>query len=153
MIEVWQFTWHFQRKDFLFHLFFSIAFLLLISMISIILYYFPSLGSFVFSFLVSQGENGDLWLNTSLFSDRSIKCCKFPSEHFRQVPQSFISCIFIFMRFNVYYFIILRLPLWPMEYLKVHWLVSNCLKIYFSFWFLFWFHQGQQILSVLFQFV
>lgn len=81
---------------------------------------FSFLGFLCLNFLVSQGEYQDLWLNSSLFSDISIKCCKFPSEHFRQVPQIFISCIFIFIRFNVYYFIILRLPLWPMEYLKVH---------------------------------
>lgn len=115
----------FKEKCFIFfHQFFCIVFVFLISLISVF-YYFPSLGCFAI-FLILEVDTEIIDFNISLFSDISIKCCEFSSQHyFSHVSQIFIRYIFIFVKFNEILFL-LRFSLWTIEYLKVYWLVSNC---------------------------
>ena len=52
----------FSKKKLLSGWFFSVVFVLLISVVSILFYSFPSFSSFVLTFLVSQDVCWDLWL-------------------------------------------------------------------------------------------
>lgn len=84
--------------------FFSIVFALLILLISIFSIIFLPWVALRLLFWVLEVDADIIDLKTSLFSVISIKCCNFSFQHyFNHVPKIVICCIFIFIRFNVYF--------------------------------------------------